>query len=604
MKRPAAALLATVLVVACTGTRTTPYFAPPDSGAALSDGAGLSDVAVPSRDDIATPDVPTGDASSEDAVDTAQPPIPNTCLGSGPSGVADVWYRDAVFYEVFVRSFQDSDGDGIGDLAGLTQRLDYLNDGDPATDTDLGVTALWLMPINPSPSYHGYDVTDYRGIEPDYGTFEDFDLLVGEAKKRGIGIVLDLVVNHSSKQHPWFVSARTGAASVHSPYYVWSDEKLDWGKPWDPKGSVWHAAGGRWYYGVFSSHMPDLNLLHPALRLEVKDIASFWAERGVNGFRLDAARYLVENGEGAGQADQPETHSFWKELRAHVQSTHPEVLLVGEVWTAFEDTVPYFGEGDELQMVFGFDRAEGLRTSLRLGTRGAISGPLCSEVRDVPEHGLMGSFASNHDLDRLATDVKDAEGLKLGATMLLTLPGVPFVYYGEELGLPNGPASGDEAKRLPMRWDTSKHFGFTTAPKPWQSDLPGDVAPVSEQANDAGSLWSHYRRLIALRRADPALTAGGTARLPVEAVGGSVLAVLRFSGVHRTLVVANFGKAGAGAVAVDLSQPALGLPEALTTEVSLGRSSLGGLEVHSSTPLLLGDLGPRESIILRLSATR
>src|SRR2546430_34446 len=263
-----------------------------------------------------------------------KPPPPAAVVPSPPitPPALDSWANGAVFYEVFVRSFQDSDGDGRGDLKGLTSRLDYLNDGDPATRTDLGIDAIWLMPVFASPSYHGYDTTDYEKINPDYGASADFDALVAQAHKRGIKIILDLVVNHTGSGHPWFVDSASGPSSAHRDWYVWSATDLRWSTPWS-SDDTWHAQDSSdYFYGLFWSGMPDLNFRSQAVRDEVKRIAKVWLDRGVDGFRLDAARYLIENGGGPGEYDQPETHAFWKEFSASVRAAKADATLVGEVW--------------------------------------------------------------------------------------------------------------------------------------------------------------------------------------------------------------------------------------------------------------------------------
>src|SRR5205085_5554719 len=233
------------------------------------------------------------------------------------------WWNGAVVYEVFVRSFSDSDGDGKGDLAGLIKKLDYLNDGDPSTSTDLGVDAIWLMPIFASPSYHGYDTTDYESINPAFGTSADFDAVIAAAHQRGIKVILDLVLNHTGSGHPWFVDSAASPASAHRNWYVWSATDPGWTPPWGGGGDTWHFLNGSYYYGVFFSGMPDLNYRSQAVGDEMKRIAKVWLDRGADGFRLDAARYLIENGSGGGQEDQPETHAFWKEFSAYVRSVKP-----------------------------------------------------------------------------------------------------------------------------------------------------------------------------------------------------------------------------------------------------------------------------------------
>ncbi len=264
------------------------------------------------------------------------------------------WWRDHVFYEVFVRSFADSNGDGVGDLRGLTAHLDYLNDGKPGGD-DLGVDGIWLMPIHPSPSYHGYDVVDYRAVNPQYGTLEDLDVLLREAHRRGIRVILDLLLNHSSSEHPWFVSAREGPGARYRDYYIWRQEALPWTRPWDG-APVWHPMNGWFYYGLFWSGMPDLNLGNPEVESAMLGVMQIWLRRGVDGFRVDAARHLFESADGK-LVDQPESHALVKRLREKLQPEFPHVLLVAEAWTDAYTVSDYYGKGDEFQLAFGYDTA-------------------------------------------------------------------------------------------------------------------------------------------------------------------------------------------------------------------------------------------------------
>ena len=283
--------------------------------------------------DVATP--PEAAALADGAAAPREP-----C--SAAEATAPRWWDEAVGYEIFVRSFQDSDGDGVGDLTGLTQRLDSLNDGDPGTTDDLGVDLLWLMPITESPSYHGYDVTEYRTVDAEYGTAEDLQVFLDAAHARGLRVVTDLVMNHSSKQHPWFLDAATGPDAAHRDWYVWSDTFLDWDRPWGA-GPTWHRATSGWYYALFWEGMPDLDYRSPAVQAEMAAVALHWLELGVDGFRLDAARYLVETGPGDGQADTEPTHACWRGMAATVAAAHPDALLVGEVWTDSAIVGTYFG---------------------------------------------------------------------------------------------------------------------------------------------------------------------------------------------------------------------------------------------------------------------
>lgn len=454
------------------------------------------------------------------------------------------WAPGAVFYEVFVRSFQDSNGDGNGDLNGLIARLDYLNDGNPATDTDLGVDALWLMPVFASPSYHGYDTTDYETINPQYGTNADFTRLLAEAHRRGIRIIIDLVINHTSVKHPWFVESAASPSSPRRAWYVWSPTDPGWAQPWNASGRSWHPDHGAWFYGLFWEGMPDLNFRNPAVREEAKRIAALWLARGVDGFRLDAARHVVETGPGAGQSDTAETHQFWKEFAAKVRAAKPDALLIGEAWSETPIIATYYGStrdvpgGDELPLNFNFKLAERILEGVKAGEARGIVEKLREVQATYPPGATDVPFLTNHDQWRVATALAgDAGKLRSAAAILLTLPGTPFLYYGEEVGLDSGDQKdGDPAKRTPMPWDATGGGGFTTG-KPWYPFAPGrERANVAAQTADAGSLLSHYRKLIHARHASPALTHGS---LEILTERGPVLAFVRRAGEDRVLVVLN-----------------------------------------------------------------
>lgn len=456
------------------------------------------------------------------------------------------WAPGAVFYEVFVRSFQDSNGDGNGDLQGLIARLDYLNDGNPATGTSLGVDALWLMPVFASPSYHGYDTTDYETVNPDYGTNADFARLLEQAHRRGIRVIVDLVLNHTSAKHPWFLDSASSPDSPRRDWYVWSATDPGWAQPWNANGRSWHPDHGAWFYGLFWQGMPDLNFRNPAVRDEAKRIARLWLARGVDGFRLDAARHMVETGPGDGQSDTAETHQFWKEFAASVRAARPDAVLIGEAWTETPIVATYYGStqqipgGDELPLNFDFKLAERLVEGARTGeVRGIVE-----KLREVQARYPAGAtdvpFLTNHDQRRLATELAGDPGkLRSAAAALLTLPGTPFLYYGEEVGLENGnEADGDKAKRTPMPWDATAGGGFTTG-NPWFPFAPGrDRANVAAQTADPGSLLSHYRALIHARHRAPAL-AHGSLQLLTES--GPVLGFVRSTRDQRVLVVVNLG---------------------------------------------------------------
>lgn len=470
-----------------------------------------------------------------------------SCRGPEPQSApaADkttfAWWHDAVFYEVFVRSFADSDGDGVGDLRGLTAKLDYLNDGKTGGD-DLGINALWLMPINASPSYHGYDVTDYRAVNPQYGTLADFEALVQAAHARGVRIIVDFVINHSSVEHPWFQAARTDAASPQRDYYVWSPTPLPWERPWD-KATVWHPAGASYYYGLFGDNMPDLNLRNPRVEAEMLDIMRTWLARGVDGFRVDAARHLFESTGGV-LTDQPETFEFVARLRAALQEQYPDVLLIAEAWTGHEVLAPY-DDGRGFQMAFDFELSEAIAKGLGEGNATAITAAVTSRNTRFRHPEFTAPFLTNHDMARVMRALDgDVRKAKVAAALLLSMPGSPFLYYGEELGMMGGAGPRDEDKRTPMRWDgTPPQHGFTTATQSWYG-AAGEATgtDVASALGDETSLLNVYQRLIALRHGQAALSFG---RAHTERLPSDPPALLR---LHRALegeagvmLVANVG---------------------------------------------------------------
>ena len=475
-----------------------------------------------------------------------------------PPLVGDRWFHEAVGYEIFVRSFSDSDGDGIGDLRGLIEKLDYLNDGDANTDTDLGVTLLWLMPTFPSPSYHGYDVTDYYGVNPQYGTLADMKELVEESHKRGIRIILDLVMNHSAKQHPWFLDSASEEGD-HRDWYVWSATKKEWPRPWGGNPNTWHKHGSAWYYGIFWSGMPDLDYTSPEVRAEMTKVARYWlAEFGVDGFRLDAVRYIVETGPDNGLQDTPETMAWWAELAGTLTHEFPDVLLLGEAWATNSIAAAYHVDGKGLNLTFDFDLMESAIAGMLAEEPADMERVLCTFATHFPADTADASFMTNHDLIRLASRLKeDPQLIRLAAELLFLLPGTPFIYYGQEIGMTNGPTMDDVHKRLPMQWDAGESAGFTSG-KPWKAPHSNSKSVnVSAQDKAPESLLNLYRRLIRMRQANRALSLGGFQ--PVAIVSPGVEGLWAFVRPHpeqTLLVVANLSEAPATSVKVPLSEVA------------------------------------------------
>ena len=475
---------------------------------------------------------------------------PSACIPKGPPDQVLPWWAETTFYELFVRSFADSDGDGIGDLRGLIDHLDYLNDGDPATNNDLGVTGLWLMPVAESPSYHGYDVTNYTAIEPDYGTGEDFPDFVTAAHERGIRVLVDLVMNHTSRLHPWFQDATT-PGSDHDDWYVWSDSNPGWPPAAGP--SPWHPSGDRFYYGAFWEGMPDLNLRNPDVTAALEEIASVWLhDFGVDGFRLDAAKHLIETGADA-QVNTPETHVWLQGFRDAAHAVRPDSLVLGEVWDARATTVSYVADGS-LDLAFDFGIGPAIENAVQLGDSSTLDATQAELSGRYPA-GSLATFLTNHDQPRVMTDLRgNVDQAKQAAAALLTGPGVPFVYYGEELGLTG--TKPDEQIRTPFPWSaTGPGFGFTTA-SPWEPFAEGaETANVATESADPRSLLSAYRKLIWLRSTYPTLATGAV--LPATASVPGVSAVLRTSGREALLVVHNLGNDAATNVTISIAESPL-----------------------------------------------
>jgi alpha-amylase len=487
---------------------------------------------------------------SQVATATAPP-----CLPAGPEAPALVpWWQDGVFYEVFVRSFADANGDGIGDLDGLTAHLDYLNDGDPSTTTDLGVDALWLMPVAEAASYHGYDVIDYRKVERDYGTSTAFRRLVTAAHQRGIRVIVDLVVNHTSNRNPWFVDALAGGS--HRDWYIWSDSDPGW--PGPVGGNPWHPSDAGFYYGVFSDRMPDLNLANPAVTSEIDSIARFWlTDMGVDGFRMDAVPYLVEDGRGA-QINTPETYAWLAAFRDTVHATKADAMDVGEVWQSRAISSKYVADGS-LDMAFDFGIGPAILTAVQAGDATTLVVNE-AEVADRYARGTAGTFLTNHDQVRAMSVLKgDVAAAKQAAAVLLTGPGVPFLYYGEELGLTG--EKPDEQIRRPFPWTAAAPgFGFTSG-TPWEPFGDGAAfTNVATEASDPGSLLATYRELIRLREDHPALRDGDFVRVTTSS--SSVAAGLRDGSGETLLVIENLRDVPAAGLSLALEGGLCGQPAA------------------------------------------
>lgn len=479
------------------------------------------------------------------------------------------WHQ-GVWYQIFVRSFQDSNGDGVGDLQGVIRRLPYL--------ADLGVSGLWLMPIHPSPSYHGYDVTDYVAVNPDYGTLDDMRQLLRAAHDLDIRVIIDFVPNHSSSSHPWFRAAVAGDPQYRD-YYVWATEPPDWRGT--RGGSAWHAtpAGtGEHYLGLFSPGMPDLDHRNPQVVEEFKDVARFWLELGVDGFRVDAIQHIVES--EAGQiSNTPETYEWVRQFEEFLQAEAPHAFLVGETWTDMPAIMRYH-QNANLDMSFDYPLWRALMAAVQARSAVDLGDVVAQSERLYPEGAVRGTFISNHDQTRPATLLsfprRDEARLKLAAGLLLTLPGTPFLYYGDEIGMPDGPGSADIEKRTPMRWaepDQAGGFGFSSSAA-WTDpgQVPEGVSVEAQQA-DPGSIWHAYRRLITLRNDQAALDTGDFTVL--DGGARAVLAAKRQAADQRVVILANLGTRP---VVVNLSE--MGVQP---SEVAAVHSPLDGADTVSVT---------------------
>jgi alpha-amylase len=510
---------------------------------------------------------------------TAQTPVPDDSN----------WRDGGVCYEIFVRSFFDSDGDGVGDLEGLIQKLDHINDGNADTRTDLGANCIWLMPIAASPSYHGYDVTDYYRVDPRYGTNEDFRRFATEAHRRGIRILVDMVINHVSSEHPAFKHALLYPESPYREWFRWSataGPDNEWGD------NNWRRSPVRdeYYYGFFSARMPDLNWESESLREEMKRVASFWLDdMAADGLRLDAVWHLMEGADGqAGHA--PRTHDMLQEYGAYVRAAHPGAFTIGEVFDSSDAIFDYYP--DQLDAYFAFGVSEAILEAVRSGDgTGLLEAVL--RMQDRVPNDRWAPFLRNHDQVRTMTYLEGDEALaRLAAGLLLTIPGIPFVYYGEELGMTGD--KPDPRIRTPMHWEIEPAAGFTSG-MPWEPLQPDSLTANVETLDlESGSLLNLYRDLIHLRSAHPALGAGELIALATNTP--AVAAFVRRRGNDVALVVANLGRealanvmlrAEAGAVpAGDYSlEPLFGGGQAAPLEVEADGSFRGYVPLEVVSPL-------------------
>lgn len=470
-------------------------------------------------------------------------------LETGP----DRWWNDAVFYEIFVRSFNDSDSDGIGDFNGIVQKLDYLQ--------ELGINAIWLMPINPSPSYHGYDVLDYYAVNLEYGTMEDFKELLNEAHQRGIKIIIDLVLNHTSSEHPFFIDANSGPDAEYRDWYIWSETA----------GNQWHEGNGGYYFGFFWSGMPDLNYRNPQVTEEMFEVTSYWLnEIGIDGFRIDAAKHLIEEGDKLENTDA--THDWFKGFYRFYKAENPDAYSVGEIYGAgaFLAT-KYEGQMDH---VFNFEVASGIVNSVSGESNTGVDSAWSFTLKDIRD-GDYATFLTNHDQNRVMSVLNGNEQkAKLAAVMLLTAPGTPYIYYGEEIGMQG--RKPDEDIRLPMQWSAEPNAGFSKG-TPWRAPDPAYVdVNVAEQDANPDSLLNLYRTLIQLRREHAVLRTGQLTVLETDNSG--VYAIVRSDESATMMVLINLK-------GTPISEYSLSLKENMFADATLTPISL--LDTTNAAPLTI-----------------
>ena len=431
-----------------------------------------------------------------------------------PLNIIDDKYRN--YYEVFVYSFYDSDGDGIGDLKGLTEKLDYINDGDDTTDTDLGMNGIWLMPIMPSTTYHKYDVTDYYDIDKDYGTMDDFKAFMEECNKRDIHVIIDLVINHTSSKHEWFTTATDYLKTLEAgeepdvtvcpyvDYYHFTRE---------PEGSSYYQVSGtQWYYEApFWSEMPDLNLGNEAVRKEIEDIVSYWMDLGVAGFRLDAAKEYY-----SGQTGKNIEVLSW--FNDYVKSIDEEAYIVAEVWNEFGTFSQYYESGIDSVFNFAFADSSGIITSDLYQSAGQKYGQSTVTVQEklsaINPNYIDAPFFTNHDMARAAGYFNGEfaeQQTKMAGAMNLLMSGNAFLYYGEELGMSG--SGRDENKRAPMYWSSDESTeGMCDCPSAMET-VKHKYGSIEEQMEDENSIYNFYKEIIKIRNQNPEVARGAVTYL-------------------------------------------------------------------------------------------
>jgi maltose alpha-D-glucosyltransferase/alpha-amylase len=485
-----------------------------------------------------------------------------------------LWYKDAIFYELYIRAFVDGNGDGHGDFEGLASRLDYLQ--------ELGVDCIWLLPMYPSPLRDdGYDIADFMSIHSDYGTLDDWQAFLDEAHRRGLRVIVDLVLNHTSDQNAWFQASRSAPDSPYRDYYVWSDtdQKYEDARiifvDTETSNWTWDEVAGQYFWHRFFSHQPDLNFDNPAVRQAMIDVLKFWLDTGIDGFRADAVPYLFER-EGTSCENLPETHTYLKRVRRYMDENYPDRILLAEANQWPEDLLPYLGQGDEFHMCFHFPLMPRLFMALKTGLRNSVV-EIMGRTPSIPDTCQWCIFLRNHDeltlemvteeerqfmwemyapeprmrlnlgiRRRLAPLVdNDRRRLELLNAILFTMPGSPIIYYGDEIGMGDDIWLDDrDGVRTPMQWTDGPNAGFSTAPDDalYAPVIDDEVygyrrVNVAAQRADPDSLFNWIRRLIRVRKAHPVFGRGAFRFLLPQ--NEHILAYLRTSEEETVLMVGN-----------------------------------------------------------------
>ncbi len=489
-----------------------------------------------------------------------------------------LWFKDAVIYELHVKTFYDSNGDGIGDFTGLTEKLDYLK--------NLGITALWLLPFYPSPARDdGYDIANFQDIKPEYGTLRDFKVFIQEAHKRGLRVITELVVNHTSDQHPWFQRARQAKkGSSWRDFYVWSDNPEKYQdariifKDFEPSNWSWDPVAKSYFWHRFYSHQPDLNYENPQVQKAILKVINYWMDMGVDGMRLDAVPYLYER-EGTNCENLPETYAFLKKMRAHVDSRYSDKMLLAEANQWPEDAAAYFGTGDGCHMAFHFPLMPRMFMALWMEDRFPII-DILEQTPAIPENSQWALFLRNHDeltLEMVTDEERDymnrvyakdpmakinlgirrrlaplltnhRRKIEIMNILLLTLPGTPVIYYGDEIGMGDNYYLGDrDGVRTPMQWNADRNAGFSRA-NPQKLYLPAIIDPdfhyelvnVENQERKQSSLLWWMRKVITMRNRFKAFGRGRIEFLKPD--NSKVFAFIREYQDEIILVVVNLSR--------------------------------------------------------------